>query len=263
MPSQSTKLRGRTPRRLGWIFLALGVILIVVGSVVIATKSLTPVNDFQRVKANSSGTVNFTKAGGYVAYYESNSVTADDKSVPLIPVRLTDPSGKQTVLSTKYGNRSDGKIKLLHYAYNNHKGLAMWQFHIDQAGTYKVEVGTNTQAATDAQVAFGKSVAGGVVAGAGLLGLGVLVLIAAVVLLIVGFVKKGRHKRELASGQYSGGGQQWPPQQQGGQQPWPQQGGQQPWSTDQAPQQQWPQQQPPQQQPPQQGGWPPPGNSSG
>ncbi len=257
-PPRPGRLRGRTPRRLGWIFLALGVVLIVVGGVIIATKSLTPVNNFQRVKANSSGSVTFKHAGGYVAYYESDAVTGNETAVPLLPVRLTDPNGKQTTLSTKYGNRSDGKIRLLHYEYNDHKGLAMWQFHIDKAGTYKVEVGTNARAAADAQVAFGKSVAGGVAAGAGILGLGVLLLIAAIVLLIVGFVKKRRHKREIAAGQYSGGAQQWSPQT-GGQQPWQSPQAQQPWPPQQQPpQQQWPQQQPP----PQQGGWPP-GNSAG
>lgn len=254
-PPGPGRLRGRTPRWLGWIFLALGVVLIVVAIVIAATKSLSKVDDFQRVKAGSTDSVTFSHTGKYVAYYESDAITSHQDTVPKIKVLITDPDGKQTTLATPYGNRSDGKISKLNYTYHGHKGLAVWQFDIAKTGTYKVEVGAAPQA--DAQVAFGKSIAGGVIV-AGMVGiLGVLLLIAAIVLLIVGFVKKGRHKREIAAGQYSGGAQQWSPQT-GGEQPWQPPQAQQPWPQQQPPQQQWPQQQPPQQQ-----GGRAPGNSAG
>src|SRR5437763_1073825 len=49
-------------------------------------------------------------------------------------------------------------------------------------------------------VAVAASVAGGTMVGALLIVVGVLFLIAAIVLLIVGFVKRSRHKKELQSG---------------------------------------------------------------
>jgi hypothetical protein len=242
-PEAKPKLRGRTAVRVGAILTGAAIVLIIVGAVVAATHSLSKVDNFQRVTvSDGSGTLHFDHTGGYVAYYESDAVTNSTREVPLIPVRLTDPSGTSKVLTTKYGDRSDGKIKLLHYDYHGHQGLAMWQFHIDTPGTYKVELGGNTRAAPDAVVAFGESIAAGVAVAGGLIGLGVILLIAGIITLIVGLVRRSRHKSELATAVAH------PP---GG---WPQQ----PWSQEQWPPQQpqqWPQaQQPQQSQPPQQ--WP-------
>jgi hypothetical protein len=257
----------------GVILAAVGVVLVVVGAVIVSTRSLSKVDDFQRVKvSDGSGTVHFDHAGGYVAYYESDTVTSRTREVPLIPVRLTDPSGTSMVLSTKYGNRADGKIKLLHYDYHGHQGLAMWQFHIDTPGTYQVELGGNTRAAPDAVVALGESIAAGVALAAGLIGVGVLLLIAGFITLIVGLVRRARHKRQLATAaaypSAPGGWQQPWPQQPWSQEQWSQQPQQ--WRPAQEPQQpqQWPQQQelqqpqwPQGQQPPQQ--WPPQTGASG
>ena len=273
-PSESKpRLRGRTAVRVGAILAGAGVVLIVVGAIIVSTHSLSKVDNFQRVKVSDvSGTLHFDHPGGYVAYYESDTVTSGTREVPLIPVRLTDPSGTSTALSTKYGNRSDGKIKLLHYDYHGHKGLAMWQFHIDTAGTYRAELGTNTRAAPDAVVAFGESIASGLAVSGGLIGLGVLLLIAGVVTLIVGLVRRSRHNTQLATaaayqpptggwGQPSWPQQSWPQQPQ---QSWPQpQQPQQPWSSGQwpDPSQQWqqqPQQWPPPQEPQQPQQWPQP-----
>jgi hypothetical protein len=245
-PEAKPKVRGRTAVRVGAILTGAAVVLIIVGAVVAATHSLSKVDNFQRVKvSDGSGTLHFDHTGGYVAYYESDTVRNSTREVPLIPVRLTDPSGTSKVLTTKYGDRSDGKIKLLHYDYHGHQGLAMWQFHIDTPGTYQVELGGNTRAAPDAVVAFGESIAAGVAVAGGLIGLGVILLIAGIITLIVGLVRRSRHKPELATAAgYPPGGppqQQWPPQ---------------PWSQEQWPPQQpqqWPQtQQPQESQPPQQ-----------
>jgi uncharacterized membrane protein YidH (DUF202 family) len=276
-PDGVPKLRGRTAVRVGAILTGLAVVLIIVGAVVAATHSLSKVDNFQRIKVSDGlGTLRFGHTGGYVAYYESDTITNSTRQVPLIPVRLTDPSGTSKLLRTKYGNRADGKIKLLHYDYHGHQGLAMWQFHIGTPGTYRVELGGNNRAAPDAVVAFGESIAAGVAVAGALVGLGVLLLIAGIITLIVGLVRRSRHKSQLATAAaYPPGTGGWP-QQQWPQQPWTQeqwpsqppqqwpqaQGPQQPqqWPSAHEPQQpQWPQQ-PPEQWPQQPGPpqWPPP-----
>jgi hypothetical protein len=230
--------------------MAVGLVLIIVGAVLANANAYNKVNDFQRVAVSAgSGTVKFDKAGGYVAYYEASSVTSStSQKVPEIPVQLTNQAtGQQLVLSTPYGNRSDGKIKFLHYDHDGHRGVAMWQFHIDQPGTYRVELGRNPAAASDATVAFGKSIAQDVVVAGTVVIIGVLLLVGGLITLIVGLVKRRRHKQELRTGGYGGQPPAWQ------QQNWQQQGWQQPgWPQQQAPEQSWPQQSSPQQSWPQQ-----------
>jgi hypothetical protein len=230
-------MRGQRAIRVGAILIAVGVILAIVGGILANTNAYSRVNGFQRLAVkDGTGTVTFTNAGGYVAYYESGSVTdSTSQKIPEIPVRLTNEATGQTLtLSTPYGDRADGKIKYLHYDHGGHKGLAMWQFHIDQAGTYKVEVAGNAFAAGDAVVAFGKSIARGVVVGGVMVIFGIVVLLAGVITLIVGFVRQRRHKRDLRAVGYGGpaafgGGQPagWPSPP-GGSPAWPPGGGQPP-----------------------------------
>jgi hypothetical protein len=265
-------MRGQRAIQVGGILMVAGLVLVIVGAVLANTNAYGKVNDFQRVAvSDGSGTVTFNKAGGYVAYYESASVTnSTNQKVPEIRVQLTNQAtGQRLVLTTPYGNRADGKIKFLHYDHDGHRGVAMWQFHIDQPGTYRVELGTNPAAASDATVAFGKSIAQDVVVAGTVVIIGVLLLVAGLITLIVGLVKRRRHKQEIRTGGYGqlpawpqqGSQQQsWPqqswPQQGTQQQNWPQQTSpeqgsqQQSWPQYRPPEQGWPQQNPPEQ------GWP-------
>jgi len=232
--ANQSRLRGRRPIQVGGILMIAGLVLAIVGGVIGNTSAYGKVNGFQRVAVkDGTGTVTFKSAGGYVAYYESDEVKdSTNQKIPEIPVRLTNQAnGQQLVLQTPYGNRSDGKIKYLHYDHGGHKGLAMWQFHIDQSGTYKVELRANPAAGADATVAFGKSIAKGVVIGGVLVVVGVLLLLAGLIVLIIGLVKRRRHKRQIREGGggygYPGGyaGAQpagWPPA--GGAPGWPQGG---------------------------------------
>ncbi|HEY7048657.1 MAG TPA: hypothetical protein VH373_15665 [Jatrophihabitantaceae bacterium] len=207
-PAGGGRLRGRRPIQIGGILMIVGLVLVVIGGVIGNTSAYSKVDGFQRVAVkDGTGTITFKNAGGYVAYYESDEVTnSTSQKIPEIPVQLTDQAtGQKMVLQTPYGNRSDGKIKYLHYDHNGHKGLAMWQFHIDQPGTYQVELTNNTAAAPDATVAFGKSIASGVVVGGVFVIIGVLLLLAGLIVLIVGLVKRRRHKRELREGYGYGG----------------------------------------------------------
>jgi hypothetical protein len=249
------RLRGRTPLRLALIFFLVGLALVIAGAVVLDKKSFSKVNGFQRVSvAAGQGTVNFTGTGNYVAYYEAPGADGKTNDIPLSLITLTSPSGKSTQLTTLYGGSSLSSKKIksrLTYSYNGHDGVAVYQFKIDQTGSYRVTIQRGGFEASNSDIAFGRSIGTGTAVGAALLVPGVLLIVAAIVLLIVGVVKRSRHKKELASGggfygapppgQYPGGYPQQPgyPQQQG----YPQQGN---------PQQGYP---PPGQAP---GGWSPP-----
>lgn len=192
------RLRGHTGIRVGAILSLIGLGLLIAGIVVIAAGSLGKVNDFQRVRiADGTGSVHFSSSGGYVAYYEASDVTdSDNQRIPLVRVQLTSPSGTKMTLSTLYGGNTNGTIKKLTYSYNGHHGAALYQFHIDEAGTYQVQVAAlNTP--PDATIAFGTSIATGTFLGAALAGFGVLLLVAGLIVLIVGLVRRRNHKNQL------------------------------------------------------------------
>ncbi len=251
-PQAPPRLRGRRPIQVGIALVVAGLALAVVGGVFSSANADRKVPGFQRVAlADRTGTVTFRSAGGYLAYYESSTVSAHTKSVPVIAVTLTnEATGQQMTLDRLYGQRADGTFKALRYDYKGHKGLATWQFHIDQAGAWKVELGPNPGAAADAQVAFGKSIAQGVVVGAILILVGVLAVLGGLITLIVGVAKRRRHKRELRTAspyQALAPGPSWPGTP-GGSGGWPQSPG-------------WPPR-PGQAQPPGEPGWPPPGGGT-
>jgi hypothetical protein len=206
-------LRGRTPLRLALIFGVVGLALVIVGAIIIAKKSFSAVDNFQRVSvASGTGTVSFTNAGNYLAYYEADNVNSGIKSVPVPLVALQSPSGKDMTLDTLYGggNRASGQIKTrLTYGYNGHKGVAIYQFKITETGQYKVQVQATAGTAPNSDIAFGKSIGGGIALGAGLVVPGALLLVTAIILLIIGLVKRSRHKKQIAAG--AGGGYGGPP----------------------------------------------------
>jgi hypothetical protein len=223
-----------------------GLVLVIISALLPNTNAYGTVDGFQRIPvSDGSGAVTFDHAGGYVAYYESNAVSnSTSQKLPQIPVTLINQDTPQRIaLTTPYGNRSDGKINFLHYDHDGHKGLAMWQFHIDQPGTYGVVLGRNPAAASDATVAFGKSIAKGVAwRGWATAIVGVLLLGAGLITLTVGLVKRRRHRQELRTTGYGTQPPAWP-QQSWQQQNWPQQNWpQDSWPEQSHPEQGWPQQ---------------------
>ena len=208
-PPAKPRLRGRIPLRLAIIFGVVGIAAVVIGVVVAYNGAVKKVDDFHRVKVPAAAgrenvaRIDFGGTGGFIAYYESKN--ADASRIPAIPVRLTSPSGKRQVLTTPYGGKSGGKnVKSLSYDYNGHKGVALWQFTVDETGTYTVEVAGNSSADADAQIAFGRSIGTSTVVGAVLIIIGILLVIAAIVLLIVGLVKRSNSKKQLANAAYYG-----------------------------------------------------------
>ncbi len=199
-PAGKTRLRGRIPLRLALIFGVLGIALAVAGGVVGIKAGLSKINDFQRVSlADGTGTLTF-KPGGYIAYYEAPHFDTSGNSVPLVVVAMHNRSTGADVSGRLYGNNGNGKVDRLTYDYNGHHGAAMYEFTIKAAGQYVVELqkGQST-AASDADVAFGKSIAKSLAVGGVLLIVGIILVVAAIILLIIGLVKRSRHKKELAS----------------------------------------------------------------
>jgi hypothetical protein len=207
-PPGKVRLRGRVPRILGWTFLGLAVALFVAGVVVVGTKSYSKVNGFQRVPVpTNNSTVRFDSTGKYVAYYEAGDVNSDIREVPAVVVAMQAPDGSVMRITHGYKEHSDGKIDIFTYDYNGHKGVGLYEFNITQTGVYHVATRPTPSTASDAQIAFGKDISGGAVAGGVLVVIGIVFGVAAIVLLIVGYVKRSNHKGELQRGQqYWGGG---------------------------------------------------------
>lgn len=109
----------------GGIATGLGIIAMIIGIAAFGTPA-SP-GSFQRVNvSDGNGTITFSHADDYVAYYESSSITklADQPEavtasrVPLIPVRLTSQAtGHTLVPDIPYGHRADHKPAELHYDY--------------------------------------------------------------------------------------------------------------------------------------------------
>lgn len=220
-PPSAVRKRGRTPLRLALIFGVIGVVLVIVGGIVIGTKSYSKVNGFSRVSiAAGSGTAQFSSAGNYLAYYEASDVTSNIKSVPLPLVALRSPSGKVQVLNTLYGGASRSSLQInsyLTYQFNGHNGVAIYQFTVPEAGRYDVRVQATGNEAPGADIAFGKSIGSGIAVGAALLVPGILLIVAAIVLLIVGLVQRSKGNKQAAAAPYGPPpGSGYPPAQQPG-----------------------------------------------
>ncbi len=197
-------LRGRTPLRLAIVLFVVAVILFVIGGVLVAKKSFGAVDDFQRVSFSSgSGTITLNGTGKWIGYYEAGDVTGSIDRIPDFRIAITGPTG-QPVTGETYGNRSDGKVNRLTYSTGGHHGAAAVQFDAPTKGTYRVILQAGDTLPSDAQVAFGRDIVKSAVAGGLFIAGGVLLLVTAVVLLIVGLVKRSRHKAQLAH-PYGGG----------------------------------------------------------
>ncbi|MGH8860898.1 MAG: hypothetical protein ACRDVG_06625 [Jatrophihabitantaceae bacterium] len=213
-PGRQARLRGHTGMRVGIALTVPGLILLIVGIVVIATQSFTKVDGFQRVSfAQGTGTIDFSKSGDYVAYYEAPGVNSGISLVPAILLSLRDHGTDAPVTLTPYGNNADGRLDKLTYSYHGHHGVAFREFHIATPGAYGVILRGGPGVDPSGGVAFGESIATGTIVGALLVLVGIGLLVAGVVLIIVAAVRRRGHKKQLAAGYAAGYG--WP------QNPWP------------------------------------------
>jgi hypothetical protein len=193
------RLRGRIPRILGWVFLALAIALFAAGAAVIGTKSLGKVNGFHRIAYPQGGTVSLDGSGKWIIYLEASN--ADSLSRIPFQVQVLAPSGNQIPVQY-YGNPGQGeKVSKFTYDYNGHHGIAAYQFNAPVAGSYQIR-GAGQPLPPGADLAVGRDITTSTVVGGALIGGGVLFGIAAIVLLIVGYVKRSRHKNELRAGAF-------------------------------------------------------------
>jgi hypothetical protein len=171
--------------------------LIAAGAAVIGTKSLGKVNGFHRIAYPQGGTVNLDGSGKWIIYLEASN--ADSLSRIPFQVQVATQSGNQLPVQY-YGNPGTGqKVSKFTYDYNGHHGIAAYQFSVPAAGTYIIR-GQGLPLPSGADLAVGRDITTSTVVGGALIGGGVLFAVAAIVLLIVGYVKRSRHKNELRAG---------------------------------------------------------------
>jgi hypothetical protein len=205
-PGGRQRLRGRIPLRLAAIFGIIGLGLAIAGIVVLVKSPINKVDDFVRAPVDGRAhAVELTRTGHYVVYFETPQSGSHRANVRLTVSGQDDDPLKLSV----YGaNRTS--TSTLTYDLGGKHGEAAYTFSISRSGTYSMTA-TSSDAPAGSRMAFGESIAHGLVAGLALFFPGLFLVIAAVVLLIVGLVKRSRHKRELASA-YRGGGNPWPGQ---------------------------------------------------
>ncbi len=171
----------------------LGVALAVVGGVLLSIAPITNIGSFPHADfATDGGTVQLHRTGNYVGYFET---PVGGSHSAFVNMALAGPAGQPVPLE-RYGQSGAGTTTLV-YNLNGYHGEALFQFSIDRPGRYAVRLQSN-DAPSGARMAFGESIAHGVVRAVLVLVPGVLLVIAAIVLLIVGLVRRNSHNRDLA-----------------------------------------------------------------
>ncbi|GAB2461607.1 hypothetical protein [Jatrophihabitans fulvus] len=197
-PSGKQKLRGRIPLRLAAIFGVIGLGLVIGGIIALINSPLAKIGDFERVRIGSEQTVRFDRTGGYTGYFETPTGSDGRANVRLA---IVDSSGAEVPVKL-YGRDGSSTSSLKYNDIDGYNGEALFTFSIPESGQYRVAT-ESSDAPSGSRMAFGESIANGLVLGVVLIVPGALLLIAAIILLIVGLVRRSGHKRELR--QYGGG----------------------------------------------------------
>jgi hypothetical protein len=191
------------PRRL-WYLPALAVLLGGVAWLVVGLLSLSSqINSFPRVGLPASGSpVSLPHAGSYVVYYEAPGAASN--APPGFDVRIAPGSAGAAVTSlTPYGTS-------VTYSFGSRQGRAALTLKISSPGTFLV---TAPAAPSGSDLAFGTSIAGGIVT---TVVAAILLMLAGIAGLIVIFVIRVRRisrQRAAARGgmTYPGGPYPGPP----------------------------------------------------
>jgi hypothetical protein len=182
-----------TVRPSGWWFAVAGlaaVIGLVAGVTVIArgaTRYADRVEAFERASMPVILEVEISEPGGYSIYHEYPGYSSfDGRAEP--DVEVTDPSGDDVLLRSY-----DSDVT---YDVSGHQGVGVYTFHADEPGTYEFDATMPFAGRSGDLIAVGPGVgedlALSIVAGIGLIGVGV---VGAIVIAIVVGVMRGRSRR--------------------------------------------------------------------
>lgn len=179
----------RPARRPGRTLLVLAIVcgvlamgLGVTGGITLVRSAVGLAKDFQRVDYSEDGsTVGFDRVGEYVAYHES---TSDTESVGgRFRLSIVGEDGTPVRIERYAGT--------MNYSVPGHHGTAVFTFRIDSPGRYEVRATTDLDDA-GATMAFGRGVFTGIGTGLLIVGGAAIAFAAALILLIVGLVKRAK-----------------------------------------------------------------------
>ena len=166
-----------------WYLLPLAVLLGGVAWIVFGLTSIgSEINSFERAPLPAGGVVSLNHSGGYVIYYEGPG--AKSGQIPGFHVRIVPAASSPQMGSLKTYSGS------LTYSFGSHQGRAVLTLQVARGGRFLVEP---FGAPSHSDLAFGSSIAGGIVG----IVLGSLALIftgvaIAIVLLVIRIVKTRR-----------------------------------------------------------------------
>ena len=161
-----------------WYLVALLVFLGGAAWVVFGVMSvLSEVDSFPRVPIPAGGQVSLDHAGGYVIYYEGPG--AQSGQIPAFRIRVTPASASAAVRSLAPYNGS------LTYGIGSHQGSAALTLQVTRPGRFTVETPGQNSLPAGSDLAFGDSIAGGIL---GPIIIGVLLALAGLAGLIVIFI---------------------------------------------------------------------------
>jgi hypothetical protein len=175
-PAAAPKAKIR-PGRI-WYLVALLVLLAGVAWLVVGLLSLNShIDSFPRVAIPAGGQITLDHSGGYVVYYEGPG--AQSGRIPAVRVRVTPASASAAVQSlTPYNGTQT-------YGIGSHQGIAVLTLQVTRPGRFTVETPGATAVPAGSDLAFGDSIAGGIL---GPILIGVLLILAGLAVLLVIFI---------------------------------------------------------------------------
>jgi hypothetical protein len=149
------------------------------------TSVFSEVNSFPRAPIPAGGQVSLDHSGGYVVYYEGPG--AQSGRIPAIRVRVTPASASAAVQSLAPYNGTQT------YGIGSHQGIAVLTLQVTRPSRFTVETPGATGVPAGSDLAFGDSIAGGILAPILIGGLLILAGLAGLlVIFIIRIVKTNR-----------------------------------------------------------------------
>jgi hypothetical protein len=191
----------RRPGRI-WYLVPLVVFLAGVAWLVVGLLSVgSHVDSFPRVPIPAGGQVSLNHPGGYVVYYEGPGAQSGD--IPAFNVRVIPASASAAVRSLRpYA----GSVT---YGIGSHQGRAVLTLQVSKPGLFRIEASGTGSLPAGADLAFGNSIAGGIVATVLPSVLLILAGLAGLVVLFVIRIVQASRARSAAAGRPGAAG--WPP----------------------------------------------------